>query len=119
AELVRQAALVEPDLGAAPINVHRGDGVLERGIGLPLEARWAGTRVDSKGGRRQLRRTRGYVRTPQYWETWTHRWHTIFQDAARSQRGPAQRCPALTTFLLIAALLMSADQRPARSGRAL
>ncbi len=92
AELMRQAALVEPDLGTAPVNVHRGDGVLERGIGLALETRRVGERIDGKPRRRQLRRTRG--NPPQYGETRTHRWHTIFQQGQRRQRSPGLIRPA-------------------------
>ena len=50
AEILRQAALVEPDLGAAAIDVHGGDGVLERGIGLALEICRARQRIDEPVG---------------------------------------------------------------------
>src|SRR5262249_30970710 len=51
AEILRQAPFVEPDLSAAAIDVHRGDRVLERRVGLPLETRRAGQRTN-----RDLRR---------------------------------------------------------------
>ena len=86
AELVRQPALVEPDLGAAAIDVHRGDGVLQRRIGLALEACRTGERIDGKPRRRQLCRARGSLGAPQYGETRTHRWHTIFQLGLASSK---------------------------------
>src|SRR6185437_962171 len=39
AEILRQLALVEPDLVTAMVDVHRHDGVLQRGVGLLLETR--------------------------------------------------------------------------------
>ena len=50
AEVVRQLALVKADVVAAAIDVHRHDGVLQRGVGLVLEARG-----DVDGGQRRLR----------------------------------------------------------------
>ncbi len=46
AEIGREPPLVEPDLGAAAIDVHGGDGVLQRRVGLLLETRRAGERID-------------------------------------------------------------------------
>ena len=48
AEILRQAALVEPDDGTAAVNVERDDHVLERSIGPALKAR----RTDDRGNAR-------------------------------------------------------------------
>src|ERR1035437_5093183 len=89
AEVVRQLALVEADVVAAAVDVHRYDGVLQGGVGLVLEARGV---VD--GPKRRLRRRRranlrGRART-QTDATGqpalaTHDWYTICQMRGRAQ----------------------------------
>ena len=46
AEVLRELALVEPDVGAAAVDVHRHDDVLQRGVGLVLEAEGGVDRLD-------------------------------------------------------------------------
>src|SRR5664279_4986930 len=89
AEVVRQLALVEADVVAAAVDVHRHDGVLQGGVGLVLEA-WGV--VD--GPKRRLRRRRranlgGRART-QTDATGqpalaTHDWYTICQMRGRAR----------------------------------
>src|SRR6185312_3773321 len=50
AELLRELALVEPDVIAAAIDVHRHDDVLQRLVGLVLEAERGVDRLDRKAG---------------------------------------------------------------------
>ena len=48
AEILRQLALVEPDVAAAAIDVHRHDDILQRRIGLVLETERGVDRLDRK-----------------------------------------------------------------------
>ena len=57
AEIERQLALVEPDVGTAAIDVHRHDDVLQRRIGLALEAGRGVDRLDRDARQRDRRRT--------------------------------------------------------------
>src|SRR6478609_4641522 len=89
AEIERQAPLVEPDILAAAIDVHRDDGIPERSIGAALEALRAADGLDRDarrhfrldGGRpgvgRDPGRTGGTIIT--------HDWYTIFQKYNRAQ----------------------------------
>src|SRR5262249_6177938 len=89
AELRSEPPLVEPDVGAAAVDVHGHDRVFERGVGAGLEAVRAGDRLDA----RRYRGTRGVGRR---WardadgtgvtSTLTHGWYTIFHGLDQCNR---------------------------------
>src|SRR5262249_39719392 len=90
AEIRSEPPLVEPDVGAAAVDVHGHDRVFERGVGAGLEAVRAGDRLDAgryrgRGvGRRWARDADGTGAT----STLTHGWYTIFHGLDRCNRPP-------------------------------
>ena len=92
AEILRKLALVEPDVGAAAVDVHRHDDVLQRGIGLVLEAERGVDRLDGEPMRLALRAARAGCRRPRnFGRVRIHfgrhapldLWNTIFQRSAQ------------------------------------
>ena len=98
AEILRQPALVEPDVGAAAVDVHRDDDVLQRRIGLVLEARWIADRIDRHVPRhRACRRDGTHSRHGRWRDAMNGHsatyWHTLFQRQVTWQRVTWQRFP--------------------------
>ena len=84
-EILRQAALVEPDLGAAAIDIHRSDRALERDVRLALKICRAGQRVDGWLRPGRAGGTAVRVIAAHYGKARTHVWYTLFQFLRRTK----------------------------------
>src|SRR5262249_53521089 len=86
AEIQCEPPLVEPDVGPAAIDVHRDDGVLERGVGPALVAIQAPDALDARryrGSRGMKGRLHPAACRTSLTSTATHCWYTIFHGFGR------------------------------------
>ena len=92
AEVLSELALVEPDVVPVAIDVHRHDGVLQRRIGLVLEARacFRADRPRRCAPRRVCRRFRlgGALRLVKAARGRSHLWYTIFPQLRPDAKPP-------------------------------
>src|SRR6185437_2464464 len=98
AEILRELALIEPDVAAAAIDIHRHDGVFQRQVSLVLEARRGFDRLNGRLRPRGRTDRQGSVARMQSGTGGrriglTHDWYTIFHaPSTRNNKGPPRAC---------------------------